>query len=440
MRLVATASLALALLAFGMTARAQGTASDPELEAGIRSVDEGNFEQGIAQLDKVARRLKAAGDKPIQLSRAYLYLGIAHLQLSQEQVARARFAEAVKVDQNLKLSNYEFAPPVIKMFEEAKKELDRLQAQSPGTGKTTAPPPAAGTATTPPPAAPPSPAARAAFFEAVKAGDFAGTRQQLSQTPALATASDPEFGATALHWAALRGQAAVAGLLVASGADLNARNKAGETPEQVARRAKHPEVAAILVPGPPAGAAPAGATIFDAAKTGDTARLQELLRSTPSLVSVRDTAFGATPLHWAALRGHIDAARQLVQAGADVGALNNDGETPLDVARRAKREDVERLLESATSTPKARLFQAARAGDKDVVAKLLSENPALVREKDATFAATALHWAALRGRTGVVQVLLANGADKKARNSAGETPYDVATRADHDDVARLLAP
>ena len=118
-------------------ARAQGPALDPELEAGIRQVDEGNFEAGIVKLDMVARRLKAAGDKPLQLSRAYLYLGIAHLQLSQEQAARARFAEAVKTDNNLKLSEYEFPPPVIKVFEEAKKGAE---AEATAAAKATTPP------------------------------------------------------------------------------------------------------------------------------------------------------------------------------------------------------------------------------------------------------------------------------------------------------------
>ena len=113
--------LVVALLGLALVASAQGPALDPELEAGIRQVDEGNFEAGIAKLDAVARRLKAGGNKPLQLSRAYLYLGIAHLQLSQEQAARARFADAAKADKDLTLSEYEFPPPVIKVFEEAKK-------------------------------------------------------------------------------------------------------------------------------------------------------------------------------------------------------------------------------------------------------------------------------------------------------------------------------
>jgi ankyrin repeat protein len=437
MRTAATQLLVVvALLAFAVPATAQGPALDPELEAGIRQVDEGNFEAGIVKLDAVARRLKAGGNKPLQLSRAYLYLGIAHLQLSQEQAARARFVEAVKSDNNLKLSEYEFPPPVIRVFEEAKRgaEAEAAAGAKPPTVATHAKPPAVSHAKQP-----------GAFIEAVKAGDFSVARQLLSEDPALASARDQEFGATALHWAALRGHAAVAGLLVASGADLGARNSAGETPEQVARRAKHPEIAEILVPRPGSGATPSaaavgtgGVSIFDAAKIGAVARIREILSASPNLVSVRDTAFGATPLHWAALRGQSEAARVLLEKGADVAAVNNDGETPLEVARRAKRGNVEQLLTETSSTPKIRFFQAVREGDAEAVAGLLDGDPRLVKERDTAFGATALHWAALRGHTAVVQLLLARGADAGARNTAGETAREVATRAKRDDVVALL--
>ncbi len=439
--------LTVALLGLAFAGRAQGPALDPELEAGIRLVDEGNFEAGIAKLDTVARRLKAGGNKPAQLSRAYLYLGIAHLQLSQEQAARARFAEAVKTDGNLKLSEYEFPPPVIKVFEEAKKG-----AQAEVAKPTTAEPQPTAVASAKPPTVPhlqdPAP-----FFAAAKAGDFATTRQLLEEDPRLVNARDQDFGATALHWAALRGHAAVAGLLIASGADLGARNRAGETPEEVARRSKHPERAGILVapthgeagPGAAAAATPsaaavgtAGISIFEAAKTGAVDRIREILAASPDLASVKDTAFGATPLHWAALRDQVEAARLLLDKGADPAAVNNDGETPLDVARRAKRANVERLLTDASSTPKLRFFQAVREGDSDAVGELLDDDAALVQARDAAFGATGLHWAALRGHAEVVELLLARGADPGARNNAGETARDVATRAKRDEVVDLL--
>lgn len=471
MRSATILPLVVALLAPALVARAQGPALDPDLDAGIRLVDEGNFEAGIAKLDAVARRLKAGGNKPAQLSRAYLYLGIAHLQLSQEQAARARFAEAVKTDKDLKLSEYEFPPPVIKVFEEAKKGA---QAEAVASARTTEPK----AQPTPPPVTSAKPPAVSharqpgPFFEAVKTGDFATARQLLSEDPALATVRDKEFGATALHWAALRGQAAVAGLLIASGADLTARNGAGETPQEVARRSKHPEIADVLAPRagqlagsrepsagrlvgsgerpragqvagsgerPSAAAVGAGGiSIFDAAKTGAVARIREILAASPGLVSVKDTAFGATPLHWAALRGQVESARVLLDKGADVAAVNNDGETPLDVARRARKPNVEQLLAAAGSSPKIRFFQAVREGDEDAVAELLDTEPKLVKERDAAFGATALHWAALRGHTNVVELLLERGAEAGARNTAGETARDVALRAKREDVVALL--
>jgi cytohesin len=299
-------------------ARAQGPALDPELDAGIRQVDEGNFEIGIAKLDAVARRLKAEGDRPLQLSRAYLYLGIAHLRLSQEQAARARFAEAARADQNLKLSEYEFPPPVIRIFEEA----------------------------------------RRAVVEA-------------APSPAVAVSDGP--------------------------------------------------------------------SIFDAAKAGDVARIQALLKTAPDVAALHDTAFGGTPLHWAALRGQLDAARVLLEGGADVGAENNDGETPLEVAHRANHRDVETLLARASKTPKARLFAAAREGDAGAVRKLLEQQPGLVLERDTAFGATALHWAALRGHADVVKLLLKRGAVATAVNAAGETPLDVAIRAKRQDIVRALS-
>jgi ankyrin repeat protein len=447
----ATILLLVAFLGTALVARAQGPALDPELEAGIRQVDEGNFEAGIAKLDVVARRLKASGDKPLQLSRAYLYLGIAHLQLSQEQAARARFADAAKADKNLKLSEYEFPPPVIKVFEEAKKGAQAEAAASAAAATTPATTPAKpGTATPAKPTAVTRPAVpRPAFFEAVKTGDFPTTRQMLSDDPELATARDQDFGATALHWAALRGQAAIAGLLIASGADPAARNSAGETAEEVARRSKHPEIAAILAPRPGSGAGTGAATsaaavssggvsIFEAAKTGSVERIREILAASPNLVSVHDTAFGATPLHWAALRGQAEAARLLLDKGADVAAVNNDGETPLDVARRAKRANVEQLLSGTSGAPKLRFFQAVREGDTQAVGELLDGDDTLLKERDAAFGATALHWAALRGHAEVVRLLLARGADPGARNNAGETAREVALRAKRDDIVALL--
>jgi ankyrin repeat protein len=101
--------------------------------------------------------------------------------------------------------------------------------------------------------------------------------------------------------------------------------------------------------------------VFEAAATGRTARLRELLSQDPSLAN----AFGDDgfhPLGLACFFGHVDAARVLLEHGADVDALSRNehirtaaihaaaasGETGTDEATRY--ELVSLLLEHGADT------------------------------------------------------------------------------------------
>jgi hypothetical protein len=69
-----------------------------------------------------------------------------------------------------------------------------------------------------------------AFFSEVERGDLEMVRAMVSAVPTLVQSRDPN-GATALHVAALQGHRAVAELLLAAGADVNARDdEFGATP------------------------------------------------------------------------------------------------------------------------------------------------------------------------------------------------------------------
>lgn len=59
--------------------------------------------------------------------------------------------------------------------------------------------------------------------------------------------------------------------------------------------------------------------IFEAASKGDRDKIEQLLGEAPSLAMARDEK-GATPLHYAALHGHREAAKLLINYGADVNA------------------------------------------------------------------------------------------------------------------------
>jgi hypothetical protein len=116
---------------------------------------------------------------------------------------------------------------------------------------------------------------------------------------------------------------------------------------------------------------------------------------------------GMTPLHTAAIHGHVNIAKLLIEYGADVNARTLRGWTPLHFA-------------SAFRMP---LF-----------VKLLLEKGADVNAKDKD-GATPLHFAASKGYLDIVELLLKSGADPSIVNSLGQTPAELAEINGHRDIA-----
>jgi ankyrin repeat protein len=146
-----------------------------------------------------------------------------------------------------------------------------------------------------------------------------------------------------------------------------------------------------------------------AALRGDAVMIDELFGA-GSLIDARDHD-GGTPLHEAAAWGFADAARALVDRGADVNAVESPGNLTA-------------------------LHWAAR-GDHRPLAELLLGTGA---DPNATTAAgwTALHEASAIGSDAIVAMLLSAGADPARRNHEGATALDLARRlADCDLEAHL---
>ncbi|HSD27536.1 MAG TPA: hypothetical protein VLL75_09535 [Vicinamibacteria bacterium] len=125
------AVLALSAFACGPLApvRAQdAAASDPEVEAGVRQVQEGDFETAVTTLESASRRLVRDAGSPYLRVRATLHLGFAYVALDQRESAKARFKDALALDPGLRLTTERYSPKVVAVFEEARRER---QAETP---------------------------------------------------------------------------------------------------------------------------------------------------------------------------------------------------------------------------------------------------------------------------------------------------------------------
>lgn len=112
--------------------------------------------------------------------------------------------------------------------------------------------------------------------------------------------------------------------------------------------------------------------LIDAARLGIMDDLKAILRSHPELVRERDET-GATALHYAAFRGHCDAARLLIAAGADVNATDAQfNATPAGWAIEYLRE-----MGGLLGIELGDFAYAIEKGDADWVARFLQRFPAL---------------------------------------------------------------
>ncbi|HVT38845.1 MAG TPA: ankyrin repeat domain-containing protein [Gemmatimonadaceae bacterium] len=148
--------------------------------------------------------------------------------------------------------------------------------------------------------------------DAAMKGDLTRVRTLISQG---ASVSAPQGdGMTALHWAAERGDSAMAEVLVRAHADLRAVTRVGGyTPLHVA------------------------------SKAGGAAVVKVLLRAGSDVNAL--TANGATPLHFAAGAGNEEAVSALLNRGANANAREPEwGQTPLIFAAEYDRAAAIRVL------------------------------------------------------------------------------------------------
>jgi ankyrin repeat protein len=188
---------------------------------------------------------------------------------------------------------------------------------------------------------------------------------------------------------------------------VSARDGDGVSAVRRALYAGNPELAEVLV------AAGAELDPFDAAALGDVDALKRAIGRRRSLVNALSED-GFTPLHLAAYFGGLDAARFLLERGADVHARSTNRSLP-------------------SLTP----LQSAAAGRRTDVAALLLEHGA---DPNSTQAGgwTALHAAAANGNAELVRLLLKRGAKAGQLSDDRTPPIEFAIVNGHREVVALL--
>ncbi|CAH2277955.1 phosphatase 1 regulatory subunit 12A isoform X3 [Pelobates cultripes] len=146
---------------------------------------------------------------------------------------------------------------------------------------------------------------------------------------------------------------------------------------------------------------------------------------------------GWIPLHAASSCGYLDIAEYLISRGANVGAVNSEGDTPLDIA---EEEPMQELLKNEINRQGIDV-EAARKEEERIMLRdarqwLNSGNINDVRHSKS--GGTALHVAAAKGYTEVLKLLIQAGYDVNIKDFDGWTPLHAAAHWGKEEACRIL--
>jgi ankyrin repeat protein len=227
---------------------------------------------------------------------------------------------------------------------------------------------------------------------------------------------------TALHWTCMvsTGKANITKMLLDYGADIEARDKWGNAPLFLAALNHQTAIVDLLIAS---GAnqevkTDVGRHLIHAASMAPYPALMEKLLDNGADIETKDK-YGQTPLYMAVCEGRAKNTETLLHRGANIKVFNCDS---MSVLHGAVQEDhldvVEVLLKYARDSSKIDLSSWVNAKDKG--------------------GDTALHQAAWKGHTAILEKLFHAGAKIEARASESRNALHIASQHGHLDVIELL--
>jgi ankyrin repeat protein len=247
--------------------------------------------------------------------------------------------------------------------------------------------------------------------ELVQSGDRDAIRDLLKKHSDV-NAADAD-GTTPLAWAVYADDKETAQLLLRAGANPNLANRYGVTPLSLATTNRNAAIADVLLKGGADANAklPSGVTILmTAARTGNPEIVRKLIEHGAE-VNAKGVEFGETALVWAASENHAEAAKVLIDHGAEVNARSSALERAKD---RFGLEGVLTILPHGSWTP---LMYAVRQGSLDAARTLVESGADLnLTDPDGT---TALILAIINEHYDTAAMLTEKGADPNITDTSG---------------------
>ncbi|EXJ72804.1 uncharacterized protein A1O5_03951 [Cladophialophora psammophila CBS 110553] len=285
-------------------------------------------------------------------------------------------------------------------------------------------------------------------------GNVDGAKSLLWDRKASLTDVDPNHGRTPLHYAVIRNKTDMCELLLAAGADPHLQDDDYTTPSQKAweqilcKRGTVAEIDGLkrLFPETKELEAWEFSYIHKVVLEIFPGRLADELQNEQyhSQIHAVDST-NRTPLHWATIRGDVEAVRYLLEAGSDANCRDSFNNSPLTFAASTGSVPILELLILHGANVHARTFKGSQAIHNasrhqraiEPVQTLLRAGASLNSTNDLGH--SPLSGAAIQNRHEIGAFLLDKGADMHVRSLHGDTPlFQTIFHNSHEFLQMLL--